>query len=65
LRLADYKRMLQSGGLDYVAITDHNRIDFAQAAQAELGDSIIIGEEIMTLKANWSVCFCKPPSRPA
>jgi predicted metal-dependent phosphoesterase TrpH len=48
LRVIDYKRMLESGALDYVAITDHNRIDFAIQLQKVLGDSIIVGEEIMT-----------------
>lgn len=34
--------------LDCIAITDHNRIDFAIYAQKKLGNKIIIGEEIMT-----------------
>lgn len=46
LRERDYARMLQHGGLHAVAVTDHDRIDFAQALQAELGDRIIVGEEI-------------------
>jgi len=48
LSLAQYQRMLEGGTLDYIAITDHNRIDTAQAIQATLGDHIIVGEEIMT-----------------
>lgn len=40
--------MLQSGKLDYIAITDHDRIDVAQKIQAELGEQIIVGEEIST-----------------
>lgn len=48
LRPRDYKRMLESGGLDVIAVTDHNRIDWALAVQAELGDQIIVGEEITT-----------------
>lgn len=45
-----YKEILKSK-LDCVAITDHNRIDFAQEMQAELGeDKIIVGEEINTLQ---------------
>lgn len=48
LTLADYKRLLEAGTLDVVAITDHNTIEFAQKAQKELGNSIIIGEEITT-----------------
>jgi predicted metal-dependent phosphoesterase TrpH len=46
LSAADYKRMLHSGRLDVIAVTDHNRIDFAQELQAALGNTIIIGEEI-------------------
>lgn len=50
LRLSDYRRMLDSGRLAAVAITDHNTTEFAQTAQAELGQEvIIIGEEIMTM----------------
>lgn len=42
--------MLDAGQLDAIAITDHNQIDFAQAAQAKLGECIIVGEEITTLE---------------
>lgn len=49
LKLADYRRILQRGKLDAVAITDHNTISFAQVAQARLGEKVIIvGEEITT-----------------
>lgn len=51
LRLADYRRMLQAGVLDYIAITDHNQIAAAEQIAAQLGefgDRIIIGEEITT-----------------
>lgn len=41
-----YKHMLTSGRLDVVAVTDHNRIDFAVKLHQELGDVIIVGEEI-------------------
>jgi predicted metal-dependent phosphoesterase TrpH len=34
--------------LDYIAITDHNTLDFALAARAALGKAIIVGEEITT-----------------
>lgn len=46
--LAQYAKVLDSGALDLIAITDHNRIDYAQAIQSQLGDRIIVGEEIMT-----------------
>lgn len=43
-----YKKALESEMLDYIAVTDHNTIDFAVALYQELGDKIIIGEEIMS-----------------
>lgn len=43
-----YQNALESGVLDVVAITDHNSIDLAVAMQKQLGDKIIVGEEIMT-----------------
>ncbi len=43
-----YHKALESDLIDCIAITDHNRIDFATSMQSELGDRIIIGEEIMT-----------------
>lgn len=48
LTAAHYRRMIENGGLDYIAITDHNTIDTAQALYSELGGHIIVGEEIMT-----------------
>ncbi len=48
ISLADYKKILEKKTLDVVAITDHNRVAFAQEAQKELGEKIIVGEEIMT-----------------
>lgn len=44
----DYKKVLDTGVLDCVAITDHNDISFAQKMHKELGERIIIGEEIDT-----------------
>lgn len=43
-----YARSLRDKTLDVIAITDHNRIDFAQEVQKTLGNAIIVGEEIMT-----------------
>lgn len=40
--------MLESGALDFVAVTDHNSITAAHHLQAELGERIIVGEEITT-----------------
>jgi predicted metal-dependent phosphoesterase TrpH len=43
-----YRKALESGLLDCIAVTDHNRIDYAQSLQASLGEQIIVGEEIMS-----------------
>lgn len=46
--MRQYRAVLESGRLDCIAITDHNRIDFATQAKTQLGERIIVGEEIMT-----------------
>lgn len=43
-----YKKILHSGMLNCVAITDHNTIEFAQLMHKKLGEQIIVGEEITT-----------------
>jgi predicted metal-dependent phosphoesterase TrpH len=43
-----YHRVIESGVLDCVAITDHNSVDFALQMQRALGERVIVGEEIMT-----------------
>lgn len=43
-----YQRALERGRLDCIAVTDHNTIAMAKQLHAELGDRIIIGEEITT-----------------
>ena len=45
----DYRSMLDNGVLDCIAVTDHNTIAFALALRADLGNHIIVGEEITTL----------------
>jgi predicted metal-dependent phosphoesterase TrpH len=40
--------MLDENRLHYIAVTDHNTMDFARQLQAELGERIIVGEEITT-----------------
>ena len=45
---AHYERMLATGKLDFIAVTDHNTIDKAVELHATHGDKIIIGEEITT-----------------
>lgn len=51
LRLADYRRFLENGTLDFIAITDHDRVDIAMQIKRELGGlgpRVIVGEEITT-----------------
>jgi predicted metal-dependent phosphoesterase TrpH len=43
-----YANALQSEMLDFIAITDHDRIDFALGLNKALGNKIIVGEEITT-----------------
>lgn len=43
-----YAHALSTNVLDVIAVTDHNHIDFAVGLQNQLGDRIIVGEEIMT-----------------
>lgn len=43
-----YAKALSTNLLDVIAVTDHNHIDFAVGLQNQLGDRIIVGEEIMT-----------------
>jgi predicted metal-dependent phosphoesterase TrpH len=45
---AQYKRALDTGLLDVIAVTDHNDVSLAIQLQQELGERIIVGEEIMT-----------------
>jgi hypothetical protein len=45
---AQYQHALESGLLDCVAVTDHNRIDLALQLHEQLGERIIVGEEIMS-----------------
>ncbi len=44
-----YEKALSTGLLDVIAITDHERIDFATRLKRKLGDRIIVGEEIATM----------------
>jgi predicted metal-dependent phosphoesterase TrpH len=42
----DYRKILGTSRLDYIAVTDHNTIAFAQKLNAQLGAQIVVGEEI-------------------
>lgn len=50
LKLSHYKYFLDNNLLDYIAVTDHGDIAGALEIQKQLGDRIIVGEEIMTLE---------------
>lgn len=43
-----YRQIIESKQLDYIAVTDHNSIEAGVKLRAELGDRIIIGEEILS-----------------
>jgi hypothetical protein len=47
---SQYEKVLQTGELDCIAITDHNETSFARIMQKKLGNRIIIGEEITTVE---------------
>lgn len=55
----DYARIIEDGVLDYIAITDHNTVEFAKQLQATLGDRIIVGEEIMSRNGELVGLFLK------
>lgn len=56
---AQYQRIIESGELDYIAITDHNKVAFAIELQKTLGDRIIVGEEINTTEGEIIGLFLK------
>jgi predicted metal-dependent phosphoesterase TrpH len=67
LRLEHYRQALAEKRLDFIAITDHNRIDFAAQAQAGLGRQIIVGEEITAKEGEVIGLFLReavPPGLP-
>jgi predicted metal-dependent phosphoesterase TrpH len=59
-----YRRMLESGGLDIIAVTDHNTISFALELNKKLGDRIIVGEEIMTPQGEIIGLYLKEAVKP-
>lgn len=57
----DYQKVLVSGSLDAIAITDHNTTDYAFYCQKKLGNQIIVGEEISTIQGHLIGLFLKKP----
>lgn len=64
IKFDQYARALSTGVLDAVAVTDHNHIDFAVRLQEQLGDRIIVGEEIMTTGGEVIGLYLKERIRP-
>lgn len=54
-----YQQLLADNVLDYIAVTDHNTIDFAVQLKKQLGKAIIVGEEIMTRQGEIIGLFLK------
>ncbi len=60
-----YAKVLQDEILDCIAITDHDRIDFALGMQKALGpENIIVGQEITTTQGEIIGLFLKEPVEP-
>ncbi len=59
-----YHKVISSKALDAIAITDHNRIDFALEMQQKLPGAIIVGEEIMTSAGEIIGLYLTEPIRP-
>jgi predicted metal-dependent phosphoesterase TrpH len=49
IKALEYEKILTTGVLDCVAVTDHNETSFARILHKKLGDRIIIGEEITSI----------------
>lgn len=59
----------RTGGLDVIAITDHERIDAAVAARAMAADQgrpfeVVVGEEVTTLGGHLLALYIERPIRP-
>lgn len=59
-----YAEILQNEALDFVAITDHDRIDFALGLHKALGDKIIVGQEITTAEGELIGLYLKELVKP-
>lgn len=59
-----YATLLSERILDRIAVTDHNRIDFALSLHKKLGQGIIVGEEIMTSQGEITGLFLRRPIPP-
>jgi predicted metal-dependent phosphoesterase TrpH len=59
ITVAQFEQILTRRLLDCVAITDHNEISLALKLQQQLGDKIIVGEEISTSDGEMIGLFLK------
>jgi len=58
----EYAELLKNEAIDVIAITDHNRIDFAKGLQKALGEEyIIVGEEITTTQGEIIGLYLESP----
>ncbi|HEV2403272.1 MAG TPA: PHP domain-containing protein [Candidatus Saccharimonadales bacterium] len=64
LRAQDYRRALKGGLLDYIAVTDHDNIEFAQKLHHEIGSHIIVGEEVSTTDGEIVGLYLQQPIPP-
>jgi len=61
---AEYGQILESESLHAVAITDHDRIDFALRMRDILGEKIIVGQEVTTRDGEIIGLFLQQPVKP-
>jgi predicted metal-dependent phosphoesterase TrpH len=64
ISMDQYTRAFRKNVLDVIAITDHNRIDFALQAHEQFGDRIIVGEEIMSTSGEIIGLYLSKPIAP-
>lgn len=64
ISVQQYIQTIQSGALDYIAVTDHDRIDIALAIQQELGDQIIVGQEVTSSQGELVGLYLKEQVKP-
>lgn len=64
LRAMDYRRALEKGKLNCIAVTDHNDISMAKKMHEAFGECIIVGEEITTSEGEIIGLFLKKVVKP-
>ena len=57
----EYASILRNKKLDYIAVTDHDRIDFALHLHQKIGPQIIVGQEITTSQGELIGLFLTRP----